>query len=79
MPNYHVADIIARIKNALQKRKATVILPNTQFVYAFMTCLVNEGYVENFSSLNIIGGSFRSDVKVPSSQEFAARRIAPFV
>jgi len=53
MPNYHVADIIARIKNALRRRKSSVTLPNTQFVYAFMTCLVNEGYIEKFSTSNI--------------------------
>lgn len=53
MPNYHVADIIARIKNALQLQRSTVTLPNTNFVYAFVTCLIREGYIEEISTSNL--------------------------
>ena len=46
--NHHISDLVIRIKNAVQRKHKTVVVPNVRIVSSVLDILFKEGYVQKY-------------------------------
>lgn len=46
--NHHISDLVVRIKNAVQRKHKTVVVPNVRIISSVLNILFKEGYIQSY-------------------------------